>query len=125
MKLAKAAGIAEDKIILDPGVGFGKTYEMNLETIHYMERFHSLGYPMLSWNLQKVCYRSYAFSSGRPESRGNACDDGDGCNEKICLCARSRCKGECQSNQNDRSDSFGRDRAEAVMRMEDLWIKYR
>lgn len=47
VKLAKAAGIAEDKIILDPGVGFGKTYEMNLETIHYMERFHSLGYPML------------------------------------------------------------------------------
>ena len=47
VKLVKAAGIAEDKIILDPGVGFGKTYEMNLETIHYMERFHSLGYPML------------------------------------------------------------------------------
>lgn len=45
--IARAAGIPDDKIILDPGVGFGKTYEMNLETIHYMERFHSLGYPML------------------------------------------------------------------------------
>lgn len=45
--LAKAAGIADDKIILDPGVGFGKTCEMNLETIHYMERFHRLGYPLL------------------------------------------------------------------------------
>lgn len=47
VELAKAAGIAEDKIILDPGVGFGKTYEMNLETIHFMERFHRLGYPLL------------------------------------------------------------------------------
>ena len=45
--LAKAAGIADDKIILDPGVGFGKTYEQNLETILHMERFHELGYPML------------------------------------------------------------------------------
>lgn len=47
VEIARAAGIAPDKIILDPGVGFGKTYEMNLETIHFMERFHSLGYPML------------------------------------------------------------------------------
>jgi dihydropteroate synthase len=45
--IARAAGVAEDKIILDPGVGFGKTYEMNLETIRDMERFHELGYPML------------------------------------------------------------------------------
>ena len=31
VRLAKEAGIADEKIILDPGVGFGKTYEMNLE----------------------------------------------------------------------------------------------
>jgi dihydropteroate synthase len=45
--IAKEAGIADDKILLDPGIGFGKTYEMNLKTLHYMERFHTLGYPML------------------------------------------------------------------------------
>ena len=45
--IARAAGIPEDKIILDPGIGFGKTREMNLETLHYLERFHELGYPML------------------------------------------------------------------------------
>lgn len=45
--LAKKAGIADDKIILDPGVGFGKNLELNLETINHMERFHELGYPML------------------------------------------------------------------------------
>ena len=33
VRIAKAAGIAEDKIILDPGVGFAKTQEENLQTI--------------------------------------------------------------------------------------------
>lgn len=47
IRLAKEAGIADDKIILDPGVGFGKTYENNLTAIHYMDDLHSLGYPIL------------------------------------------------------------------------------
>lgn len=45
--LAKKAGVSEDKIILDPGVGFGKTYEMNLEIIDKMECLNKLGYPVL------------------------------------------------------------------------------
>ena len=45
--LAKAAGIADDKSILDPGVGFGKTYEQNLITIKYMDKLKTLGYPLL------------------------------------------------------------------------------
>ena len=45
--LAKAAGIADDKIMLDPGVGFGKTYEQNLITIKYMDKLKALGYPLL------------------------------------------------------------------------------
>ena len=40
-------GIADDKIILDPGVGFGKTYEQNLITIKYMDKLKTLGYPLL------------------------------------------------------------------------------
>lgn len=47
VRLAEAAGIARDKIILDPGIGFGKTYEMNLETMRFMERFQQLHYPLL------------------------------------------------------------------------------
>lgn len=47
INLARNAGIAEDKIILDPGIGFGKTYEMNLEAIHKLELLHKLGYPLL------------------------------------------------------------------------------
>ena len=34
--LAKKAGIGKEKIILDPGVGFGKTYEHNLKIIHHL-----------------------------------------------------------------------------------------
>ena len=44
---AKAAGIGEDRIILDPGVGFAKTYEQNLLAIKYMASLKELGYPVL------------------------------------------------------------------------------
>ena len=47
VEIAKKAGIADDKIILDPGVGFGKTYEMNLEIIDKLEIMEELGYPVL------------------------------------------------------------------------------
>ena len=45
--IAHRAGIADEKIIIDPGVGFGKTYENNLEIIDRLEMLHSLGYPIL------------------------------------------------------------------------------
>ena len=45
--LAKAAGIAQDKIILDPGVGFAKSYENNLEAILRLTEVKELGYPVL------------------------------------------------------------------------------
>lgn len=45
--LAKEAGISKDKIILDPGIGFGKTYPQNLEAIDRLEEFQELGYPLL------------------------------------------------------------------------------
>lgn len=47
LRLAKQAGIDENKIILDPGVGFAKTYEQNLEIIDSLEKLHSLGCPLL------------------------------------------------------------------------------
>lgn len=45
--LARKAGIREDGIILDPGVGFGKTYENNLEIINRLEELKVFGYPIL------------------------------------------------------------------------------
>lgn len=47
VRIAKEAGISDDKIILDPGVGFGKTYQMNLEIINHVDVLHSLGFPIL------------------------------------------------------------------------------
>ncbi|SEW14832.1 dihydropteroate synthase [[Clostridium] fimetarium] len=47
LNIAKKAGIANDKIILDPGVGFAKTYEMNIEIIHNLEQLHMFGLPIL------------------------------------------------------------------------------
>ena len=45
--LAKQAGIAEENIILDPGIGFGKTLEHNLILMDRVEILHELGYPIL------------------------------------------------------------------------------
>jgi len=47
LNIAQKAGIANDKIILDPGVGFAKTYEMNIEIIHNLEQLHMFGLPIL------------------------------------------------------------------------------
>lgn len=46
-QLAMAAGIERNKIILDPGVGFAKSYENNLEAINKLDRLYELGYPVL------------------------------------------------------------------------------
>ncbi|MGX6978370.1 dihydropteroate synthase [Vagococcus elongatus] len=44
---AKKAGIPDDKIILDPGVGFGKSYQNNLSAVANVGKIHQLGYPIL------------------------------------------------------------------------------
>jgi dihydropteroate synthase len=45
--LAEAAGIKPENIILDPGIGFGKTYQQNLEVMHRLGELRSLGKPIL------------------------------------------------------------------------------
>lgn len=47
LAIAKGAGIRDDQIILDPGVGFGKTDEHNLAAIRHLDRLVELGYPVL------------------------------------------------------------------------------
>lgn len=47
LSIAREAGVPEDKIMLDPGVGFGKTYEMNLEAINHVDILHRLDFPLL------------------------------------------------------------------------------
>lgn len=45
--LAKKAGIADNKIILDPGIGFGKTLEQNLKLTKHMDCLNKFEYPLL------------------------------------------------------------------------------
>ncbi len=45
--IAQNAGVADDRIILDPGIGFGKTYEHNLKLMNHVEILQQLGYPVL------------------------------------------------------------------------------
>jgi len=47
VQTARLSGIADEKILIDPGIGFGKTYENNLEILNKMEILHSFGYPLL------------------------------------------------------------------------------
>ena len=45
--IAINAGVKKENIILDPGVGFGKTYEMNLMSIKHLDKLCQTGYPVL------------------------------------------------------------------------------
>jgi dihydropteroate synthase len=47
VRLALASGISKEKILLDPGIGFGKTVEQNLELINRLQEVRELGYPIL------------------------------------------------------------------------------
>ncbi len=47
VNIAREANIAESQIILDPGIGFGKTREHNLELINRLNEIRAMGYPIL------------------------------------------------------------------------------
>ena len=47
MAYAVAAGIAEERILLDPGIGFGKTLEHNLALIRHVDALAELGRPVV------------------------------------------------------------------------------
>ncbi len=47
VEIAKRAGIQKDKIVLDPGIGFAKSYKENLIMTNNLERMNEIGYPVL------------------------------------------------------------------------------
>lgn len=47
IQIALTAGVARHNIILDPGCGFAKSFEDNLNVVHHLRRFTELGYPVL------------------------------------------------------------------------------
>jgi len=62
---AAAAGISPDRIIVDPGIGFGKTLEQNLEIINNLDRLSLIGYPLMVGPSRKGFIGKL---TGRPES---------------------------------------------------------
>src|SRR5260370_38591263 len=55
VELARTAGIPQDRIIVDPGIGFGKTREENLEIIRRLPELRRLGFPILSGLSRRSC----------------------------------------------------------------------
>lgn len=47
VQAARSAGIPDEHIILDPGIGFGKTVEQNLELLNHLDEIRTLGFPVL------------------------------------------------------------------------------
>ncbi len=65
---ALRAGIAEDKIILDPGIGFGKALEHNLTLLNRLDVLVGLGFPLLVGASRKSFLGKIA-GSGSPKDR--------------------------------------------------------
>jgi dihydropteroate synthase len=53
IKLLRSIGIKHNKIIVDPGIGFGKNLKHNMNLISNISIFHSLGFPILVGNSRK------------------------------------------------------------------------
>jgi dihydropteroate synthase len=47
IRVAEQAGIQKENVILDPGIGFGKTVEENLVLINHIDKIKAMGYPVL------------------------------------------------------------------------------
>ena len=53
IKFLRSIGIKHNKIIVDPGIGFGKNLKHNMNLISNISIFHSLGFPILVGNSRK------------------------------------------------------------------------
>jgi dihydropteroate synthase len=62
---ALGAGIGRDQIVLDPGIGFGKTLDQNLAIINRLDRFRELGFPLMIGTSRKSFIGKI---TGRPAS---------------------------------------------------------
>ena len=53
VEIALKAGVQESQIILDPGIGFGKTVEQNLQLLNQIDQFKTMGFPILIGSSRK------------------------------------------------------------------------
>lgn len=71
LKRAVDAGVSEDMIILDPGVGFGKTFDHNLSIIKRLKEFADLGRPILMGASRKA-FLGHILGGVPPKERDEA-----------------------------------------------------
>jgi dihydropteroate synthase len=72
---AVAAGIERSQVVIDPGIGFGKTTEHNLALLHHLDRFVATGQPVLVGASRKRFIQAVSAAAGeRPDDRlGGTC----------------------------------------------------
>ena len=58
-EMLQGAGIARDRIILDPGIGFGKTTEQSLALLWHVEALKAQGYPLLIGHSRKSFFKPF------------------------------------------------------------------
>jgi len=64
--LARRAGVAKSKIILDPGIGFGKSFAQNYELLAELPALAKLGYPLLVGTSRKGFLGATLTRNGKP-----------------------------------------------------------
>ena len=116
VKLAKQAGIADEHIILDPGIGFGKTLEHNLILTNHVEILHELGYPILLGTSRKSMI---GLTLDLP--RRYAGDNGIGRDEGMYVCARPQCAGKPPRGRYDTGNFAVRRKREWMKSASNSW----
>ena len=70
IKFLRSKGIKHNKIIVDPGIGFGKNLKHNMNLIRGISIFHSLGFPILLGLSRKKFIKDLAGKSDTKERVG-------------------------------------------------------
>ena len=66
----KASGVQANRIVLDPGIGFGKTWVQNLSLLQHQAEFLALGYPLLAgWSRKGTLGKITAIKGQAPEAQ--------------------------------------------------------
>jgi dihydropteroate synthase len=72
IRVAKSRGVRQEQIIIDPGIGFGKTLEQNLAIINHLDRFSSFGLPLMVGTSRKSFIGRISGSPERERLLGTA-----------------------------------------------------
>ena len=72
IEVAEAAGISRDRIIIDPGIGFGKSFQDNLALIRGIALFHGLGCPLMLGASRKKLIITFAGDTHPQERLGGS-----------------------------------------------------